>query len=379
MNKSNKKKINTFKKPIESTCKTISKDPRISLLFGDNKNSNEHYIHLPDISDSNYYSDKDIIRGKSDSASLIKRYHNTNIHKLYSPTTEETEQMFVMAEHLRCELLGIKSFPGIAQNLLNLDKLNIVKTKSKNEKLSKAETFKLGIKDHILKLNISDDITQASDPILIPLKKILKKQRLDFVNKLNSQTEFSKIILKLINMVENSEKLNEQDNDTNKNEEASDDNISQNVEENNNANIQHFINESIDKENKEEKENTTSIQEDVTNDDIETDTESSSRFEMNQSIDENLKNKVFTNKFDSITLAENLCETEEAIKLRKQLDRQTEKLDSTITILANKLQRKLLSKQRRWWEFDLEEGILDSSKLSRVIVSPENSLSYKKE
>ncbi len=379
MNKSNKKKINTFKKSIESTCKTISKDPRISLLFGDNKNSNEHYIHLPDISDSNYYSDKDIIRGKSDSASLIKRYHNTNIHKLYSPTTEETEQMFVMAEHLRCELLGIKSFPGIAQNLLNLDKLNIVKTKSKNEKLSKAETFKLGIKDHILKLNISDDITQASDPILIPLKKILKKQRLDFVNKLNSQTEFSKIILKLINMVENSEKLNEQDNDTNKNEEASDDNISQNVEENNNANIQHFINESIDKENKEEKENTTSIQEDVTNDDIETDTESSSRFEMNQSIDENLKYKVFTNKFDSITLAENLCETEEAIKLRKQLDRQTEKLDSTITILANKLQRKLLSKQRRWWEFDLEEGILDSSKLSRVIVSPENSLSYKKE
>ena len=67
------------------------------------------------------------------------------------------------------------------------------------------------------------------------------------------------------------------------------------------------------------------------------------------------------------------------IKLRKQLDKQTSKLDSTITILANKLQRKLLAKQKRWWEFDLEEGILDSGKLARVIVSPENSLSYKKE
>ena len=46
------------------------------------------------------------------------------------------------------------------------------------------------------------------------------------------------------------------------------------------------------------------------------------------------------------------------LKLRKQLDKQTSKLDSTITILANKLQRKLLAKQKRWWEFDLEEGVL---------------------
>ncbi len=64
--------------------------------------------------------------------------------------------------------------------------------------------------------------------------------------------------------------------------------------------------------------------------------------------------------------------------MRKQLDIQTKKLDSTITVLANKLQRKLLSKQTRWWEFDLDEGVLDSGKLSRIIISPENSLSYKK-
>ena len=80
-----------------------------------------------------------------------------------------------------------------------------------------------------------------------------------------------------------------------------------------------------------------------------------------------------------MTLAENLCDAEETQKLRKQLDIQTKKLDSTITVLANKLQRKLLSKQTRWWEFDLEEGVLDSGKLSRVIISPDNSLSYKKE
>ena len=64
--------------------------------------------------------------------------------------------------------------------------------------------------------------------------------------------------------------------------------------------------------------------------------------------------------------ANNICDGSEIIKLRKQIDKQTNKLDSTITILANKLQRKLLAKQKRWWEFDLEEGVLDSGKLARV-------------
>ena len=91
------------------------------------------------------------------------------------------------------------------------------------------------------------------------------------------------------------------------------------------------------------------------------------------------KYKVYTKKFDNTVNANNICDGSEIIKLRKQLDKQTSKLDSTITILANKLQRKLLAKQKRWWEFDLEEGVLDSGKLARVIVSPENSLSYKKE
>ena len=100
---------------------------------------------------------------------------------------------------------------------------------------------------------------------------------------------------------------------------------------------------------------------------------------MNFKLDKSLDYKIFTKKFDSTSSAESLCELKEASKLRKQLDRQTEKLDSTITILANKLQRKLMSKQNRWWEFDLEEGVLDSGKLSRVIISPESSLSYKKE
>ena len=95
--------------------------------------------------------------------------------------------------------------------------------------------------------------------------------------------------------------------------------------------------------------------------------------------DLNLDYKIFTNKFDETTKAENLENSEDAIKLRKTLDQQLIGFQDIITKLANKLQRQLLAKQNRAWEFDLEEGLLDSSKLPRIIMDPYNSLSFKKE
>ena len=88
---------------------------------------------------------------------------------------------------------------------------------------------------------------------------------------------------------------------------------------------------------------------------------------------------IYTNKFDEIAKAENLETNEDISKLRKTLDQQLTSFQDLITKLANKLQRQLLAKQNRAWEFDLEEGLLDSSKLTRIIIDPQNSLSFKKE
>ena len=87
------------------------------------------------------------------------------------------------------------------------------------------------------------------------------------------------------------------------------------------------------------------------------------------------KYKVFTNEYDEIAKAEDLETKDEIIRLRKNLDSQLTNLQNIVSKLANKLQRKLLAKQNRSWEFDLEEGILDAAKLSRVIVDPLRSLS----
>ena len=89
--------------------------------------------------------------------------------------------------------------------------------------------------------------------------------------------------------------------------------------------------------------------------------------------------RVFTTVFDEIVPAKDLCDSEELSRLRLMLDRQVRHSQGLIVRLANRLQRRLMAQQTRSWDFDLEEGILDASRLARVIASPSYSLSYKHE
>ncbi|MDF2116417.1 cobaltochelatase subunit CobT [Roseiarcaceae bacterium H3SJ34-1] len=89
--------------------------------------------------------------------------------------------------------------------------------------------------------------------------------------------------------------------------------------------------------------------------------------------------KAFTQKFDEIVQAEDLCEPEELERLRAYLDKQLSNLSSIVARLANRLQRRLMAQQNRSWEFDLEEGMLDPARLSRIIIDPQQPLSFKRE
>ena len=87
----------------------------------------------------------------------------------------------------------------------------------------------------------------------------------------------------------------------------------------------------------------------------------------------------FTTEFDEVIAAESLCGDEEMTRLRLNLDDQIAHLQNIIGRLANRLQRRLLAQQSRAWEFDLDDGLLDSSRLARVVANPSHSLSYKME
>ena len=89
--------------------------------------------------------------------------------------------------------------------------------------------------------------------------------------------------------------------------------------------------------------------------------------------------RAYTRHFDEEVEAEELCDPDELARLRQQLDQQLQHLQGVISKLANRLQRRLLAQQTRAWEFDLDEGLLDAGRLSRVVVNPLLALSYKRE
>jgi cobaltochelatase CobT len=93
----------------------------------------------------------------------------------------------------------------------------------------------------------------------------------------------------------------------------------------------------------------------------------------------NFDYRMFTEEFDEVVEATELCDEDELTRLRAYLDSQLTGLQGVVTKLANRLQRRLMAQQNRSWDFDQEEGLLDAARLARVIVSPGHSLSYKVE
>jgi len=89
--------------------------------------------------------------------------------------------------------------------------------------------------------------------------------------------------------------------------------------------------------------------------------------------------RIHTTQFDEIVAATDLCDAEELTRLRNFLDQQLQAMQGVVARLANKLQRLLLAQQNRSWEFDVEEGLLDTSRLPRIIIDPTYPLSYKRE
>src|SRR5271168_2830300 len=89
--------------------------------------------------------------------------------------------------------------------------------------------------------------------------------------------------------------------------------------------------------------------------------------------------RAFSVASDEVVEADQLCDADELTRLRSLLDQQLAHLQSVIARLANRLQLRLLAKQTRSWEFDLEEGILDAARLSRIVTNPTYPLSYKRE
>ena len=368
--------IEEFKKSLSATVKSIGKNEDLEINYvKENPSINGSVINLTEPNIENIKNNLSYLRAEADSLALEFRLHSKSIHQNYINNDELSNEILNALEQTRIEVKGSKEFKGIGRNIRSkhIDDLN--KNASKNSRDTLIQAFRYVSYEELFGEKLCKESSK--------LKKILKEKLKDdynrFFNELKNnidhQENFTKTIL---------EKLKElglfnNNNNNSQNDELNNDEIDNSNDENENEN------ESNDKEtesNIELQTSETSIEQTISSEQSDDMGDESGETELDYFPKiENIGNmeiyKVYNNSFDEIINAEDLCDLRELEKLRGSLDHQVFTFQPLIVKIANRLQRKLLAQQNRNWDFNMEEGYLDTSRLAKIVANPNNTLSYK--
>ena len=370
-----------FKQALISTIKVISDEYRVETELKKNLSSkNYNFFELDNLSSKQDYIK---LRAETDSEALKRKFSNKEIYKKNLPKNSSCRSLYDISEKIRYELLGTKMLKGISKNLKeNYNHKIVIKRKDQlktREDVSISEAFEL----YMLKNFFDIKLIPLSEKILSFWENDFKTsldKHLNYLNKnLENQEIYNSKFSQLLQEMEIFKSENYDEEENQKNEDEQDNNLNRDSKNENQE----------DQEKDQQEQDQNGIDADYDLDEyrmdeqlVDTDLDKQSSETVFQKMNAGIEDKeykIFTSQFDEITMAENLESKEEIIKLRKSLDQQLVSFQDLITKLANKLQRQLLAKQNRAWEFNLEEGLLDSSKLTRIIMDPYNSLSFKKE
>ena len=369
-----------FKQALISTVKAISED--FDYKNDEDKNNSSKNYNFFELDNLNNRYDFLKFRAETDSEALKRKFSNKNIYLKKLPSKPTLKSLYNTSEKIRYEMLGTRMLKGIGKNLIenynykiNLKRKDQLKSK---EDTTIAEAFEI----YMLKNFFDVKLNALCEKILSYWDHDFKNsfgKHLNYLKQnLENQELYSSKFVEILNQLDFIEKDEE-------------DKQEENHQENQQNNQQ---NAESDSENNQDKDQEASENQNVSDTDLDInefrmeeqlfDTESDQQ--SSENIIQKLNNiktekeyKVYTRDFDEIEKAENLEEADEISKLRRNLDQQLINFKDLIIKLANKLQRQLMAKQNRSWDFDLEEGLLDSSKLPRIIIDPYNSLSFKKE
>ncbi|MBO6485613.1 MAG: cobalamin biosynthesis protein CobT [Pelagibacteraceae bacterium] len=371
--------LENFKQALISTIKSISEKNDCEVSFGKQASKNYNNVNLPEIKKLEHFQDFLTMRAKADSEALRLKYSNEDIFNTYKPKGKMAEELYEIAEKIRYEKIGSDTFKGIKENLAENYKENKKNTKNEeniSENLS-AKTFENYLRSLFFEVEKNKNYTKNIKESKKLWDKNFKKNMNILKMNLKNQEKFNQIISKIISNMN----IENKNSDENKMQEEN------NLQDLSNQEKQEK-NDQESKQQKDDQEFSTEsdlldiknlTRENISDEEVEGSDKMENRRTKTIFSESAKKYKVYTKEFDEVIKAEDLESDEELTRLRTSLDQLLIQLKNFISKLANKLQRKLLAKQNRSWDFDLEEGTLDTSKLTRIIIDPFNSLSFKKE
>ncbi len=367
--------IDDFKRSLTATIKSIGKNNKIEVNYvTDTPSINGQIINITEPKFENFIDNLTYLRAEADSLALEFRLHSKDIHKNFINNNELSNEIINTLEQTRIEAKGCEEFKGIRKNLLKKYTKDLNENK-RNSKNILVDAFKYVTFEKLLGKNLGDQNDEYKKIIKQKLKKDYDSFFQDLKTSIDDQEKYNtKIldILETLGLLKNNEQskqeseLDENEEDNNKENNENEKEIS---DENNKENVEIKTSE-IDSEQSVSNEESDEIGEDSSDSELD-------YFPKNDSVLLNENYKIYSSEFDEIISADELCDLKELEKLRKNLDQQVFSFQPLIVKIANRLQRKLLAQQNRNWDFNVEEGYLDTSKLAKLIANQNNKLSFK--
>ncbi|MBV9954962.1 MAG: cobaltochelatase subunit CobT [Pseudolabrys sp.] len=382
-----------FKRAVTGCMRAIARKPDLEVGFAaERPGLMGAKVRLPEPPRKLTKAEAAIVRGHSDAFALRLACHDPAMHRRLQPQGQLARAVFEAIEQARVESIGSRRMGGVADNITAM--LNDKYHRSKFEQVSERNDAPL---EEALALMVRERLTGLTPPPaakrLVDLWRPLIEERagsdLDRLDDLiEDQRQFGDVIhdmLDSLDMGEDRSSDSEEDDENNeeqkKQQEKGDDGEageSDDSQQMNAEDAQASAEEMPDSAAEATDSPTADVGDDSDLGDSETPGEPQRpRHQSNEP--RGPEYRAFTAKFDETVDAHDLCEPEELDRLRGYLDKQLSHLQGVVARLANRLQRRLMAQQNRSWEFDLEEGQLDTARLQRIVIDPMHPLSFKQE
>jgi len=385
--------VEPFKRALTFAARTIAEDPELQVTFGaEAPGVRGDTIRLPQPSREMQAGEVSRIRGLSDAYSLRLRHHDDTTHRNFSPMGEMARDIYEASEQARVESIGALQMRGMAKNLNaalehRYAEMGFTNVLDRSE-VPLADAVALIVREKLTGIKPS---ASAANIVELWRSFIEEKAGEDLAQldgMIGDQARFARMTRKIITDLDLGEELGEEspENEDSDEEGEDSDNQNQNDDEDGDSGDSSEGSsddvEFVEGEGEEGEGQTVMMEsdEEIEGQESEESPDGNRPWRPEISGDRRFPGyRVYTEMFDEIIAAEELCDAEELTRLRAYLDQQLQQYQSVVGRLANRLQRKLMAQQERTWEFDLEEGMLDAARLTRVIIDPYHALSFKQE
>jgi cobaltochelatase CobT len=385
--------LEPFRTALRVTTRAIAADKEMEVVFASDKPALAgNRARLPEFSKKITANEIAVTRGLGDSMALRRACHDSRVHSTLAPEGKQARAIYDAVEQARCEAVGAIAMTGVADNLAVM--LEDKYQKAKFSEISDRENAPL---EEAVALVVREKLTgrkvPASASNVVNLWKDFIDERAsaalsDLQGKVGDQDAFARVIRSMLASMEMADELSDEDaND--EDDSSSDEESPRSGEENKQDDDGEAGSEEApsDEDQQSEDAQETEAQDgaetsdEMSEDDADAETPGETRrAELPfTNLPPEFDYKVFTREFDEEVSAAELCDEAELDRLRAFLDKQLNNLSGVVGRLANRLQRRLLAKQNRSWEFDIEEGYLDAARLVRIVIDPLQPLSFKRE